>query len=373
MKTSLVYLSLTTVCVAGYLLRLHFLQPNFSEGNHIRVVGRLSDEPKAGGRSPIKLGEFSFFSKENLHYGDKVSVQGIVQRAQSGRGWILKNPEVEKIGESESLTFSYRQRQKISDFYKKLLPSTHAGLLSGMVLGTKNSLENSFFDRLKQTGTLHVVVASGTNVSIVAGVILAILIPWVNRRLAVGITLLFIWVYVFFIGWQAPIARAGVMGSMGLLGQGLGREAGGIRALVLSGAVLLMINPLWLFDLGFELSFLATFGVIYLSPKIISFLSCVSYFKKAPSAFLGDLGTSLGAQVMVAPLLAFRLGTFSWIAPLVNALVLWTVAPIMMGGMVLAIFAFLGRIGAGFGQLLAWFLYLPLEYFVQIVRLFGNS
>ncbi len=191
-----------------------------------------------------------------------------------------------------------------------------------------------------------------------------------------------VWSYVLLIGADPPIVRAAVMGSILIFAQSLGREFDVWRALVIAGAIMLFIYPLWLFDLGFQLSFLATAGIVGLGKKTEDLVNKIKYL---PAVFKSALAVTLAAQVAVTPLLFITFGEVSLVSPLVNTLVLWTVPFIMLGGFLLGILGVLGGVGgtlsvpgpalsAGeiLGQILAWFLWLPLEYFIQIIRLFGN-
>lgn len=354
----------------------------------MQIKGIISDQPKIyRNQQRLVVGEFSFFvpagpARNAVHsaaggdyqYGDQVQVTGLVK--PWGRNWNIEEPAVVKISTSKSLFMAFSLRARIVDFYYKVLPARDAALLSGVVLGTKSSLDSQFFDALRNTGTLHVVVASGTNISLFAGAVLSILAGWLRRKWAIVVTVVLVWLYILVIGWQAPIVRAGIMASTAFLAQGLGRQSSSIRALVLTAVLMLFVAPLWLFDLGFQLSFLSTVGVILLGGRIVGVIGKIRGIRGLPKALQGDLATSLGAQIAVAPLIFWKFGSVSWSAPVVNPLVLWTVPLMMAGGMVLGIIggiAEVWKIGAigGLGQILAWFLWLPLEYFIRIVELFS--
>jgi len=369
------------VFLAGiYLYRYDSVKYTLTEGDRVQITGAISDQPKIyRDEQRLVVGEFSFFVPAgDYQYGDKIQVRGIAR--PFGRNWNLEEPVVVKISASKSLLMAFSLRARIVNFYYKVLPAKHAALLSGIVLGTKSSLDSQFLDALRNTGTLHVVVASGTNISLFAGAVLSILVGWLRRKWAIVMTVVLVWLYVLVIGWQAPIVRAGVMASVAFLAQGVGKESSSIRALVLTAVLMLFVNPLWLFDLGFQLSFLATAGVILLGGRIVGKIGGVRGIRGLPRVIQSDLGTSLGAQIAVAPLIFWKFGSISWSALLVNPLVLWTIPPIMAGGMVMGGVGLLKGIGPppfssfgeAMGQVLAWFLWLPLEYFVRIVEFFGK-
>lgn len=355
----LLLLSLVLFLVV-YLIRLDAVRPTFQEGDRVRITGRLSEEPfLIDGRQRLILGQVRVYVDRfpEYHYGEEMVAEGVVEKGEGGL--YLKNAKVVQVGQVAQVQ---TLRERTLGLYSKFLPEPHNALLSGIVLGTKTSLDSSFFESLRKTGTLHVVVASGTNIALFAGSILAVLARIIGRRTAIVPTLLATWLYVFLVGWQPPIVRAGIMGSIAFAAQAYGREFDAWRALFASGVVLLLLEPLWLFDVGFQLSFAATAGILAFSSSISKRLLLVPVFRE-------DLTTTLAAQIAVSPILWFNFGQFSLISPLVNSLILWTVPPIMAGG---GIIAFLGVLWEPAGQVASWFVWLPLEYFIRIVRLFSN-
>ncbi|OGY09975.1 MAG: hypothetical protein A2700_02010 [Candidatus Blackburnbacteria bacterium RIFCSPHIGHO2_01_FULL_44_64] len=365
------FVSLCVICflVGIFLIRYYTFSYTFKPIDTVKVEGRISSDPLVfGNRQRIEVGQFRAYIPRypEYFYGDLVLLEGHL--AQKNNWWEFKRVNrIERVEEAgKGLLLGLRQR--VVEIYKELLPEPHSALLSGVVLGTKSSLDSRFFDALRNTSTLHIVVASGTNVSFLGGGILGFLAPWMGRKKALIFALLAIWVYVLLSGIQPPLVRAAVMGTIAFLAQSLGREFSAIRALVFSAVILLLIYPFWLFDLGFQLSFLATLGVIGFGGWIGGKLGGLRKFP----AIRESLATSLGAQIAVAPLLFFNFGQISFIGPLVNMLVLPTVPIIMVLGFVLGGLGLLGKLGEQVAQLFAWAVWLPLEYFVRIVTLFGN-
>ncbi|MDO8503837.1 MAG: ComEC/Rec2 family competence protein [bacterium] len=352
------------IFIGLYLLRLDAIRPSFQEGQMVRVSGPLSEEPTlVDGRQKLVVGNIRVYLEQfpEYHYGDRIVVEGEVAKGKGG--WYLKDPRVAPLDDARGKQVSlYGLRRRILELYGKFLPEPHSALLSGIVLGTKSSLAPTFFEGLKTTGTLHVVVASGMNISLFAGSILTILAVFMGRRRAILPSLFAIFLYVALVGFQPPIVRAAIMGSIAFTAQAYGREFDAWRALFLSAAVLLLINPLWLFDVGFQLSFAATAGMLAFGSRLNTFLGRVPQFVR------GDLATTLSAQIAVFPILLFSFGQVSLISPLVNVLILWTVPFIMIGGMIIAL---LGLIFEPIGQIAAWFVWLLLEYFVRVVGLFS--
>lgn len=364
--------------VGLYLFRLQTTRPIFKEGDRVRISSSVSEDPSIEGyQQKITLEGIKIYIDRfpEYNYGDYISIEGVVMKGKGG--YFLKSPRVIEVREVGGFGVV---REKILNAYLENLPEPHNGLLSGIVLGTKNSLEKGFLEKLRGTGTLHIVVASGTNISIFAGGLLYFLINIfkAHRKFAIIVSLIFIWVYIFFIGFQPPIIRAGIMASIAFLAQILGREGEGMRALILAAVVMVLSVPQWIFDLGFQLSFLATFGIITLSPHIERGLKSAITDKggmsMAPIGMVRDiLAMTLAAQVAVLPLIYYKFGSFPLLSPLVNVLVVPVVPIIMAGGFLLGL---VGLVGDGFaegpfGKIFSWFIWLPLEYFVRIINIFS--
>jgi len=334
-----------------------FSRWEFPSGTKIRMEGVLREEPKtSGGLQKFKLQGITVttWRYPEYHYGDKVVATGIVK---NGR---LDFPEIEKkeVGRAKwgiGKTI-YGLREKIEKMYRRLLPEPQASLLSGIVLGSKAGMPKDFYESLRKTGTLHVVVASGMNIAILAGTSLSFWLLFVSRRWAVILSLILIWFYVFLAGGEAPVVRAGIMGTLAFLAQGLGRERDAWRAFGAAALILLFHNPENVFDLGFQLSFCATFGILFFGPLF------GKLFNRLPNQVSSDLSQTLAAQITTLPIIIFNFGYYSPFSLVVNVLAVWVLPWIMRLGLLVAIG----------GQVFAWLTLPLLTYFVWIVKLFGS-
>ncbi len=156
---ALLGIGLTTVWMIRYVMVRH----SYQVGDKVRVSGQISNQPQvAGAQQRITLGDFTFYTDRfpELSYSERIIAEGVVGKGKSG--YYLENPVVRKIGE---LGVFGEIRERVLSVFKKFLPEPHSGLLSGVVLGTKSSLDSNFLEALRKTGTLHIVVASGSNIA----------------------------------------------------------------------------------------------------------------------------------------------------------------------------------------------------------------
>lgn len=335
---------------------LTFSENSFKEGSHLRLTGVVKTEPVIYDKTQgfFLYGLKVYLPKyPRIYYGDKVVVEGIVEDQK------LKDAKLIKVEETKNILFTFRK--KLLAFYKGNLPKKHFALVSGVVLGSKEGIDTDFYNILKNSGTIHVVVASGMNVSFVGGFLLAIFLSFLSRKHAILISLVGIWVYSIIAGFEAPIVRAAIMGSMAFLAVETGRISNSLRALFLTFFVMLIFNPSWMKDLGFILSFVATLSLMLFEP----FFNRLLHF--VPTVFREGFATSLAAQVGVSPIIYFVFGQFNILSPLINGLVLWTIAPITIIGMASGI---VGLIIPKLGTLILYLAYPLSSIFIKVVEVF---
>ncbi len=329
----------------------HYLQS--LEGKRLILNVRVNAEPTLYENSQslrIQGILVSVSRYPEINYGDKLEVEGDYSQGK------LNNPVIVTHIPAQGIVF--KLRGKLISFYKQALPEPHASLVAGIVMGSKSNMPYEFWKALKKTGTLHVVVASGMNVTLVAGFLMETLIRVMKRRQAVFVAICGIWLYAFLSGFEAPIVRASIMGSIAFSAQKLGRVYDAWRGLVISAILMLIFRPLYISDLGFQLSVLATGSLI----KFGSVFNRLLYI--IPGFFREGLATSLAAQVGVAPLIFITFGELNPFSPFINALVLWTIPYITILGMISGILALLST---GLAKLILALVYPLTLVFIKVV------
>jgi competence protein ComEC len=339
---------------------------NLQNGQLIKVTGCLAQEPQVfGSRQSFRIGQIQIKTAlyPEFHYGEKLVVQGkvTVRPGRFFKDYLLDSPKIVLLEETTSpglVGLAFDLREKLKSVFNRSLRKPLDGLLAGIVLGDKSLMSLSFWENLKKTGTLHLVVASGMNISFLSATTLPLLALFIRRKVALLILIILIWFYSILTGFQAPIIRASFMASLVYLAQILGREAESGRVLLVAGLLMVLASPLFLFDLGFQLSFLASAGLVYLVPKLRE----QPFFLFRRESF----ASTVAAQLATLPLLVGSFGTLNLISPLINLAVLWLIPGLLAGGMLAAI---LGLFSLTLGRVIL-FLFLPaLVFLEQIINL----
>jgi competence protein ComEC len=337
--------------------RFSFNKPKYKDGDSVRIATKILSEPIVYDRQQyLKIkGLKTYLPKyPEIKYGDRIIIEGRVDKDK------LKNPILIKI-DNQDIGFLYKLRVDIISFYKKTLPEPYSSLVAGIVLGSKQ-IPEEFWTLLKKTGTAHVVVASGTNVTLVATFLISSLTYYFKRRTAVFISVAGIFLYVILSGFDAPIVRAAIMGSIVFFGQERGRVVNTWRVLIISGYLMLLIKPEWIMDLGFILSFVATMSLLIFQKRIDN------YLKFIPNVFREGLSTSLAAQIGVAPIIFVTFGQFSLLSPVINALILWVIPYVMVSGAVAGI---IGLVVPILGNAILYISFPLLLWFVKVITIFS--
>jgi len=257
-------------------------------------------------------------------------------------------------------------KKKIIQQIKKILPEPESSLLAGILIGAKEDMGKELLEEFRETGIIHIVVLSGFNLTILAQFIMIILSVF-GRKVSAIFGSLSIILFAIMTGASATIVRASLMALLVILARVLGRSSEAVRLLFLAGFIMLIFNPmLLLYDASFQLSFLATLGLLVLSPKIEDF---IKYGNFKIFNLKEILGATLSTQIFVFPLLLYLMGEISIISPLVNILILILVPFSMLLGIVTIAISF---INFELGLIFSYANYLILSYDLTVVHYFSD-
>lgn len=254
-------------------------------------------------------------------------------------------------------------RRRIVKSQARWLGVPHGPLVSAMVLGRRAvDLPLDIRDDFIQVGLAHVLAASGFHVAIILSLVQVLTSRFSDRlKLGNGTTVLI--AYVCLTGGSASVWRAAFMGFGALLAPVMQRRVNPLGCLLLAAFVLLLINPLWIWDLGFQLSFLATLGLLVTSPAVMKRLDWL------PTAIASLIAVPIAATIWVLPLLLYVFSQISTYSILVNIITSFLIAGITMGGFISAV---LGAVWPLAGSAIAWLLYYPVGLLILIVRFFSR-
>ena len=254
------------------------------------------------------------------------------------------------------------------DLYLKLqmiYPSPHVELLAGTVLGYDAlSQVPTFNDILLRSGTIHVVVVSGFNIVLLFNFV-ETLVGSIYKFRNYLFALILTFMYAVFTGFGYPVIRAWFMSALSFSAKYLGLNVSQLHVVTFTGLLMLALSPLTLYELSFQLSFLAVIGLIVIGPVVTGVLE-KSVSKASP--LLNDFSTSLAAQCAVWPLLSYNFGTVNLLSPFANAFVLWTIPRITVLGLIAVCLIPLKQVSF----LLSFVIYPFLDFFVEATTIFAR-
>ena len=318
-------------------------------------------------------------------YGDKLKITGKIETPPIFEGFSYKEylkkegifsvmswPEIEVIGQgfgNPVMKFLFSFKNKFKETARTFISPPEVGILEALIFGDEGNISQEWKIKLNFTGTRHIAAVSGMNITIIASLLLAFALSlglWRQQAFYFSICLLSL--YILMIGAPASAVRAGIMGGLLLTAQHLGRLSVASRAVIFTATAMLALNPLLLrLDVGFQLSFLAILGIIYLQPFINN------WFKKIPNPKIFPLritlSTTIAAQIFTLPILVYNFGYIPLISPIANILIVPALAPITVS---IFIFGLVGMIFWGLGLILSWPIWLFLSYITKIIDFFSK-
>ncbi|MBI1838754.1 MAG: ComEC/Rec2 family competence protein [Candidatus Colwellbacteria bacterium] len=305
-------------------------------------------------------------------YGDLLDVRGVIEKSSSGRLNIISFPKINvlDIGKGNAFKSSlFSLKRKLISNLQMVLDGEKSALMTGILFGERAEFSKDFNDALQKSGTTHIVALSGFNISIIVTTLASLLSYIWNKRQAFWATVAFIFMFVLMTGAEASAIRAGIMGVVFIIAQRASRLYSFRNAITLTAVIMIIINPkLLLFDVGFELSFLALLGIIYITPSIRKILR----FAKEPG-FLNwrdSLAQTFGAQLATMPVIFYVFGRITPIAAIPNLLILGLMPLTMFLGFLTSS---LGFVSYHLSFITAWFTGVLLGYEIFIINLFGSG
>jgi|SRR3989338_3141805 len=331
--------------------------------------------------------------------GDALLIRGVIREPENLNGFdyaaylkkdnifaVVSFPDIEKKEGKRGnpiVLFLSSVKRAFEEKIDAVLPEPHGALARGLLLGERESIPDDLKQAFNRAGVTHIVALSGYNITIVGSFFLSFLllltIPfyWAFWIATSGIIL-----FVILTGASPSVTRAGIMGILVLIAQREGRMYRMKNALALAGALMLFHNPyVFRFDAAFELSFLATIGLMVFSPRIEAwvrerFHQLRSRIRGAPelrregsNIIFRTFAETIGAQVAVLPLLIVLFGRVSLISPVSNIAVLLAVPYAMAASFVTGVLGFFSETLSNVSAFVSWAI---LEYMIRAIEFFAE-
>lgn len=347
-----------------------------TDGDFFKIRGKVIKVYQK--RSVCEVGVGNFVVEETgqcgVVLGMMVEVTGRVKQTLLSRmlGQVLIDGKLYVYSDSNDKNLFYRvelwfeeQQARLDSLYAKFLPEPEASLMAGVVLGSKK-LPYEFKQELIGSGLIHIVVASGFNVMIVGAVMMEMLLYVFRRNLATGLAILVMFLYALLAGFDPPVVRAFIMGSLILLSFVLGRNLSSLWSLGVACLLMVLIEPSIILSVSFQLSVAASFGLVVVAPWLENNgkLRINNYLEALKKLLI----PTLSVQILTLPLIYYYFGHVSLWGFLSNILVLPVIPAMMILGV---IFLFLVLVYAPLGFLLSWALYSLAHFVTVVVSLFG--
>jgi len=337
--------------VSNKILLTNYLYPEYDYGDKLEIVCDL--------QQPAKV--------QSFNYDDYLARYDIYSLCYYPKITLL-----EKNKGNYFLATIYQIKDYFISKINRILPEPQSSFLAGLLIGAKRAIPADLQTAFNKTGTTHIVAVSGYNVTIIV-VFLMLLAQnlFLPRKKIVWLITGFLIIFVILTGLQASCLRAAIMAEIVLIATYLGRLSKLRNVLALTAGLMLVANPkILVFDLGFQLSFLATLGLIYLNPVLIKLTKIDNCKLKIVKLIFGDyLLTTLSAIIMTQPIILYNFGKISLIAPVANILILPVIPLAMLLGFITGILAV---IWTGLGWVAGWSVWLVLTYIIWVLEKLAN-
>jgi len=322
--------------------------PEFKYGDELKISVR-----GGGLKKPKNFNDdfdwVSFLAKDDIYY--EIFYPQIKLVASEKGSWVKSRMFALKASYLNALA--------------KVIPEPHTAFMGGLTVGAKRAIGADLLEDFRKTGIIHIVVLSGYNISLVADMVMRAL-SFLPRVFATSFGVFGIILFAIMTGASATVVRASLMALLVVLARSTGRIYEITWALFLTGFFMVLYNPKILrFDAGFQLSFLATFAIIYLAPRIEEKL----HFVPKKFQIREIISATLATQIFVLPLLLYKMGMFSVVSLPVNLLVLIFVPITMLFGFITG---GLGMLSTALSIPFGWISYTFLQYELWVVKIFAK-
>ena len=315
--------------------------PQYKYGDRLRIYGEL-----------LAPGEF-----EGFDYGAYLSRYGIYS--------VMYRPKVTYLDSGNGNFFwsgMYFLQGEFMERINRLFPEPHASFEAGLLVGARKGIPEDLMEKFNITGLTHIIAISGYNITIII-VFVMWMLKGLPRRLGFAVAVTAIILFTLFVGASPAVVRASIMGILGLIALNYGRQSNIHLTILWTAFFMVLWNPkILMVDVGFQLSFAAVLGLIYVAPHF------EKYSKKLPETMgiREAIVMTLSAQVMALPIIIYNFERLSMIAPIANLLVAFALPPAMLFGFIAVLLSFVFQPLALVSAYITWGI---LTYIIGVIRL----
>mgnify|MGYP000961530269 FL=1 len=296
-------------------------------------VGRIGDRITAEGKIRRPHG---YQNPGQIDTALLLRTQGITASLSARRGSVSIESRDDISPWEQWMRRAAEIRTHYLEHMRAVMPHTDAAAIFAMLFGGYEGIDPALLEAYTTTGIVHILSVSGSHISLIAAVIAWIaVILRLPRWFGAAVVISAIFFYVLLAGMVPPAVRSGMMGGAAFLGLVLGRERDAKYLLLLTGLFMLMVSPLLLFHISFQLSFLATAGLLFLAPVL------AGKMHRLPRLVSMAFSITIAAQLMVLPVLAWYFNQVSISALLANLIVVPIVELIIIMGLFAGIVTYL--------------------------------
>ena len=400
-------LGITRVQISEFSIENNKLAKLNDAPNKITLIGQIIAEPDARDTSQklkVKIGESIILVTAQrypeYYYLDTIKITGKLKTPPVFEDFNYKNylmkdgiysvmdyPIAELVYYQNGRSSVFVVNNIFTFFYEKILfvkgklmesismnfSPPQDSILLGVVYGNDKTMPKDVKNEFNATGLSHLTAVSGSNIVILINILMVFLLAlgfWRGQAFYFAVAL--IWFYILLIGFPISGVRAAIMGCIALLATKFGRQNASSRVLVLTASLMILQNPLLLFyDISFQLSFLASMGIIHIKPIIDNYLQFnQELFKKPIVRFFSDIvSVTFAAQIATLPVIAYNFGALSLISPVTNLLVLPIIPWLTVLGLLVSIVGVFSNILGFIFSLPCMFL---LAYMIKVLDIFSK-
>lgn len=281
--------------------------------------------------------QMKVLGERRLSLGDEVLFRAKLKEPISNTNPRLYNPKLNLLTESIHVTATIKDYsivhvvkgklnpidkvkvkfiEKTEKAFDEYLTDRNSSLMKSVILGKSSYLDQSDIERFRQLGLAHILAVSGLHVGLISGILVGLFAYMgIGRRINISTTIILIWLYAYIIGNPPSVIRANIMFTLLLISRIEGEAYDPINTLFFAAFIMLIINPFWAFNIGFQLSFIATFSILYLTPKFRWI------FYPSNSQWIKSLTAILAVQIGLLPVQAYYFNRISIIGIIANLLI----------------------------------------------------